>query len=64
MITIKGLLKSYGDHFTLGPVDLQIGKGVVYGLIGPNGAGKTTLISILNGLCDYQDGSIDRKSVV
>lgn len=30
-----------------GGVDLQVGKGEVFGLLGPNGAGKSTLVKIL-----------------
>jgi ABC-2 type transport system ATP-binding protein len=37
-------------------VNLQIGKGEVFGLLGPNGAGKTTLIKILCTLVIPDDG--------
>jgi ABC-2 type transport system ATP-binding protein len=31
-------------------LDLEVGRGRVFGLLGPNGAGKTTLLKILAGL--------------
>ena len=37
-------------------VDLEIGRGEVFGLIGPNGAGKTTLIRVLVGLLTPTEG--------
>jgi len=58
MILIENLLKKYGDNMALNHLSLEIGKGVIFGLLGPNGAGKTTLVSILNGLSDFQEGSV------
>ncbi len=59
MIAIRNLVKRYGEKTALDHLDLQIGQGVVFGLLGPNGAGKTTLVSILNGLTDYDEGSVE-----
>lgn len=58
MICIKNLLKKYDDNIALNYLSLEVGKGVIFGLLGPNGSGKTTLVSILNGLSDFQEGSI------
>ena len=58
MISIKKLSKSYGRIKALDQLDLEIGKGTIFGLLGPNGAGKTTLVSILNGLLDFDTGNI------
>jgi ABC-2 type transport system ATP-binding protein len=41
-----GLVKRF-PGFQLGPVDLDIRPGHIYGLLGVNGAGKTTLLSCL-----------------
>ncbi len=59
MIAIRNLVKRYSEKTALDHLDLQIGQGVVFGLLGPNGAGKTTLVSILNGLTDYDEGSVE-----
>ena len=45
----KSLFKKKGFPALCG-VDLEVGRGQVFGLLGPNGAGKTTLIKILLGL--------------
>ncbi|MEW6072817.1 MAG: ABC transporter ATP-binding protein [Planctomycetota bacterium] len=37
-------------------VNLEVGRGSVFGLLGPNGAGKTTFIKILLGLVRGWDG--------
>ncbi len=59
MISIKNLIKRYDDLLALDHLDLEVGKGVIFGLLGPNGAGKTTLVSILNGLTSFQEGEIE-----
>jgi ABC-2 type transport system ATP-binding protein len=59
MITITNLVKRYGDKTALDRLDLQVGKGVIFGLLGPNGAGKTTLVSILNGLTGFDEGKVE-----
>ena len=45
-IEIRGLEKSF-KHFKLGPLDLTVPRGAIYGLIGPNGVGKTTTIDLI-----------------
>jgi len=56
-IEIRGLVKRY-PAFTLGPVDLTVPRGAIYGLIGPNGAGKTTAIDMIFGLGRNDAGTI------
>ena len=56
-IEIRGLKKSFG-HFQLGPLDLTVPRGAIYGLIGPNAAGKTTTLDLIMGMGDADAGSI------
>jgi len=56
-IEIRGLKKSFG-HFQLGPLDLTVPQGAIYGLIGPNAAGKTTTLDLIMGMGDADAGSI------
>jgi ABC-2 type transport system ATP-binding protein len=48
-VTIRGLVKRYGDRNAVDGVDLDILDGEVFALLGPNGAGKTTTVEILEG---------------
>ena len=56
-IEIHGLVKNY-PAFTLGPLDLTVPRGAIYGLIGPNGAGKTTAIDLIFGMGRNDAGTI------
>lgn len=56
-LEIRALEKHY-PRFTLGPVDLTVPQGGIYGLIGPNGAGKTTLIDLIFGMGAPDSGTI------
>ncbi len=56
-IEIRGLVKNY-PAFTLGPLDLSVPRGAIYGLIGPNGAGKTTAIDLIFGMGRNDAGQI------
>ncbi|MGO4757204.1 ATP-binding cassette domain-containing protein, partial [Streptomyces sp. 2MCAF27] len=39
-------------------IDLDVGRGEVFGLLGPNGAGKSTLVRQLTGLLRPDEGSV------
>jgi oleandomycin transport system ATP-binding protein len=49
-VTVRGLVKHYGETKALDGVDLDVREGTVMGVLGPNGAGKTTLVRILSTL--------------
>jgi ABC-2 type transport system ATP-binding protein len=47
MIEVINFTKRYGDFLAVDELNLNIGKGEVFGFIGPNGAGKSTTIRFL-----------------
>ncbi|MGN9820665.1 ATP-binding cassette domain-containing protein [Streptomyces sp. SD11] len=49
-VSVRGLVKHYGETKALDGVDLDVREGTVRGVLGPNGAGKTTLVRILSTL--------------
>lgn len=58
MIKINNLSKRFNDVEVIKGVSLRIEEGEIYGIIGHSGAGKSTLLRCINGLEDYEDGSI------
>ena len=57
-ITIRGLVKQFGDNRAVDGIDLTVPAGSFYGVVGPNGAGKTTTLSIVAGLLRADEGSV------
>ena len=58
MIHIEGVTKSFEDLQVLNGIDLNIGKGKIFGLVGRSGAGKSTLLRCINGLEKYDEGTL------
>ena len=57
-VAFAGVRRSYGPTVALGGVDLRIAAGETVALLGPNGAGKSTAISLMLGLIEPDDGSV------
>ncbi len=56
---VRRLVKTYrGGTRAIDGVDLDVGRGEVFGLLGPNGAGKSTLVRQLMGLTPPDEGTI------
>ncbi|MGW0839144.1 ATP-binding cassette domain-containing protein [Streptomyces sp. NPDC002787] len=55
-VTVRGLVKHYGETRALDGVDLDVREGTVMGVLGPNGAGKTTLVRCLSTLVAPDSG--------
>ena len=58
MIKINNLNKYYGKTKVLNNISLEIKKGEMFAIVGHSGAGKSTLLRCLNGLEEYQEGSL------
>lgn len=58
MINIQNVNKYYGDTKVLKDVNMKIEEGEIFGIIGHSGAGKSTLLRCINGLENYNDGSV------
>lgn len=59
VISVEGLVKSYGSFTALHGLDLQVARGEVHGFLGPNGAGKSTTIRVLLGLLKADAGRVE-----
>jgi ABC-2 type transport system ATP-binding protein len=57
-VSLRGLVKHFGDVHAVDGVDVTIAPGEVVALLGPNGAGKSTTIDMLLGLTDPTRGTV------
>jgi len=57
-ISVRGLVKRYGDRTAVDGLDLDIRRGEIFALLGPNGAGKTTTVEVLEGFRDRDGGQV------
>ncbi|WP_245177421.1 ABC transporter ATP-binding protein [Geodermatophilus sp. DF01_2] len=57
-ISIRGLVKRYGDRAAVDGLDLDIRRGEIFALLGPNGAGKTTTVEVLEGYRRRDGGAV------
>jgi glutamine transport system ATP-binding protein len=56
---MQKLHKHFGSLHVLNDIDLEIVPGEVVVVIGASGSGKSTLIRCINGLEEFQSGSLD-----
>ena len=57
VISVAGLVKTFGRTRALDSLDLEVLPGEVHGFLGPNGSGKTTTIRVLLGLLRADAGT-------
>lgn len=59
VVSVKNLVKRYGDLIALDHLNLEVKEGEIFGLLGPNGSGKTTVINCILSLLKYDKGTIE-----
>ena len=57
VISVQGLVKTFGRTTALDGLDLTVREGEVHGFLGPNGSGKSTTIRVLLGLLRADSGA-------
>ncbi len=57
VISARGLTCRFGDFTAVDHVDLDIGRGEIFGFVGSNGCGKTTTMKMLCGLLPPTEGT-------
>jgi ABC-2 type transport system ATP-binding protein len=57
-ISLRGVVKSFGDFRAVDQVTFDIPAGEIFGLLGPNGAGKSTTIRMIMDIIRPDTGSI------
>ncbi len=58
VITVKNMVKKFGNFVANDNLNFEVYKGEIFGFIGANGAGKTTAIRILCGLSTPTSGEM------
>lgn len=58
MLKIENLVKKYGNFTAVDNLNLELGKGDIYGFVGPNGAGKTTTMRVVATLMEATSGTV------
>ncbi len=58
VVTVKNLVKNYGQTQAVRQLNFSINQGELFGLIGPDGAGKTTTFHILGGIMNATSGEV------
>jgi len=58
-ISVKEVVKNYGNQRALDGVSFQINPGEVVGFLGPNGAGKSTMMKIISCYMPQTDGEVE-----
>jgi ABC-2 type transport system ATP-binding protein len=56
-IRTESLVRRFGRYTAVDGVDLEVGRGEIYGFLGPNGAGKSTTVRMLCTLLAPSAGS-------
>ena len=58
IISVKDLVKNYGDFKAVKGISFDVFEGEIFGLLGPNGAGKSTTLEIIETLREKTRGEV------
>src|SRR3954454_3826432 len=58
IISVKDLVKRYGDFEAVKGISFNVMEGEIFGLLGPNGAGKSTTLEIIETLREKTSGEV------
>jgi ABC-2 type transport system ATP-binding protein len=58
VISVKDLVKHYGDFQAVKSISFDVHEGEIFGLLGPNGAGKSTTLEIIETLRIKTSGTV------
>lgn len=58
IISVKNLVKNYGDFQAVKNISFEVYEGEIFGLLGPNGAGKSTTLEIIETLRKKTSGKV------
>jgi lipooligosaccharide transport system ATP-binding protein len=57
-ISLRGVVKRYGEIVAVDGLDLDVRPGICFGLLGPNGAGKSTTMRMLTAQTIADEGEL------
>lgn len=58
IISVKELVKKYGNFEAVKSISFDVEEGEIFGLLGPNGAGKSTTLEIIETLREKTSGKV------
>jgi ABC-2 type transport system ATP-binding protein len=58
IISVKNLVKNYGNFQAVKSISFDVFEGEIFGLLGPNGAGKSTTLEIIETLRQKTSGDV------
>jgi len=59
VVSVRGAARHYRRVQAVRGVDLDVPRGIIYGLVGPDGAGKSSLLKMITGLLRPDSGQIE-----
>lgn len=62
-ITVKNLVKIYGEQRAVNDISFSIQQGEIVGFLGPNGAGKSTTMKMITGYLEPSAGDVTVNGV-